>query len=143
MKHDVEIESGVVIPAHEIQIVLGGSGGSAGHRMNDSESRVSLRWNVPASKALTDIQKKHVMDKLHSHLTNDGDFVVHSGGLASQEQNKRLAIERFVEAVKEALHAAKERIPTEPPHRIKEGGHDAKAQASAIRKMRNEDEEED
>lgn len=141
MKHDVEIEPGVIIPAHEIQIVLGGSGGSSGHHMNDGELRVSLHWNIAASKALTDAQKKQVSAKLHSHLTNDGDFVIHSGSLASQEQNKRLAIEHFVDAVKEALHVPKERIPTEPPHRIREGGHDAKAQASAIRKMRSEDEE--
>ena len=54
---DLPIQPGLVIPGEELLITTSRSSGPGGQHVNTSDTRVQLRWNVPASRALGEEQR--------------------------------------------------------------------------------------
>lgn len=89
MKEDLPIKNGIVIPSHELEITSSRAGGPGGQHVNKTSTRISIRWNIKTTNALTDEQKERVLEKLQSHLTTQGDLIIHSSESRSQFQNKK------------------------------------------------------
>jgi ribosome-associated protein len=109
---DLPVGRGLSIPAAELHETASRSGGPGGQHVNKASTRVTLRWNVPASAALGDAARRRLLDALESRLTRDGDLVVHAGRRRSRAQNRELARERLAELVAEALAPRRPRVPT-------------------------------
>lgn len=136
MKEDIVIKNGISIPAHELIITASRSGGPGGQFVNKTSSKITLRWNIPTSSALTEEQKTRVLAALASELTNEGDIIIHHSSSRSQQQNKKHAIELLVTKIRKALYVPKKRIKTATTKQGKEKRLHEKKQHSEIKKMR-------
>ncbi len=135
MKYDVRIKNGIIIPEHELHITTSRAGGPGGQHVNKTSTRVTVRWNVLATQALTDIQKKRVLEKL-GQLSQEGDLLVHNASTRSQAQNKKLAFAQLAKKVRAALHVPKKRMKRQVPKSVKERRLQAKKRQSALKKLR-------
>lgn len=137
MKHDVIIKNGIVIPEHELEITASRAGGPGGQHVNKSSTRITVRWNVRNTGALTDEQKERVLAKLAPQLTSEGDLIIHNGSSRSQEHNKKLALATLAERVRKGLYVPKKRMATRVPQAVHEARIQSKKHRSKIKQMRN------
>jgi len=133
---DLPIKNGIVIPAHELEISASRSGGPGGQHVNKTSTRISVRWNISTTHALTEEQKARVLQKLSHKLTDDGELIVHSSASRSQVQNKDMALAQLAQEVRQALHVPKKRMATRISKAVKEQRLQKKSQRSFIKKMR-------
>jgi ribosome-associated protein len=137
MKDDVRVNHTLIIPAHELEITASRAGGPGGQHVNKTSSRITVRWNIPKSIALTPEQKERVLQKLRSQLTIEGDLIVHNSSSRSQLHNKRMALEHLATLVRKALHVPKKRKKTAVSAGAKEARLHEKSRRGSIKKMRN------
>lgn len=137
MKHDVVVKKGIVIPGHEIEVTTSRSGGAGGQHVNKTDSRITLRWNVPTTTALDAAQKERVLSKLQGRLTTEGDLIVHNSTTRSQKQNLEMAMKSLAYEVKKALHVPKKRVATKVSKSAKEARLQSKARHSTTKKLRS------
>lgn len=137
IKNDLFIKNGIIIPDNELEITTSRAGGPGGQHVNKTDTRITVRWNIKASSALTDDQKDYILEKLQSRVTDDGDLLVHNSESRSQGQNKKNALNNLAAIVRNALHVAKKRIATKIPKALKEARLQSKARRSDTKKMRS------
>ncbi len=131
------VRDDVVIPEAELEITASTAGGPGGQHVNKTASRITIRWNVKNSAALTDEQKQRVMDNLASRLTTEGDFMVHNSESRSQQHNKKNALNQLAHEIRKALHVPKKRMKTKISEGAKEVRRKQKSHRSEIKKMRS------
>jgi len=136
MSENVVLKNGIEIPAHELEITASRAGGPGGQHVNKTSSKITLRWNVKNSNALSEEQKLRVLEKLQSEITIDGDIIIQSSSSRSQGDNKKEALARLAMKVHKALQVPKKRMKTKVSKAAKEKRLDEKKQHSAIKKMR-------
>jgi ribosome-associated protein len=137
MKHDVPIKNGIVIPEHELEITTSRAGGPGGQHVNKTNTRITVRWNVKNTQTLSEEQKNHVLERLKSRLTTEGDLIIHNNTSRSQHHNKTMALLQLAKEVNKALHVPKKRTATTISRAGKESRLHAKNQRSAIKKLRS------
>ena len=108
----IEVMPGIAIPEDELQFDASRSGGPGGQNVNKVSSRVILTFDVNASVALSDDQKRTVMQKLFGRINKEGILRVISQRTRSQERNRSDATERFSELLRVALAPQRKRIKT-------------------------------
>jgi ribosome-associated protein len=119
-RRDLEIRRNLIIPASELEETASRSGGPGGQHVNKTSTRVTLRWNVRHSSALSDAQRARLLARLDPRLTRGGALVVHSGRTRSRAQNREAARERLAELVRDGLRVARHRTPTRPSRGARE-----------------------
>lgn len=138
MKEDIHVQPGVTIPGNELEITASRSGGPGGQHVNKASTRITLRWNLDTSTALSEEQKIIVRIRLGNELTKDGDLVIHHSSSRSQHQNKEHARQRLAEKLRNALKIKKKRKKTGVPKGVKEARLKQKKQRSTLKKQRTE-----
>ncbi len=136
MKDDLYIKNGITIPGHEVEITASRAGGPGGQHVNKTSTRITVRWNVKETTALDDKQKARVLENLKAELTTDGDILLHSSASRSQQQNKKEALARLADKLRNALHVPKKRRKMGISKKAKEARVQAKKQRGALKKMR-------
>jgi ribosome-associated protein len=137
MKKDLFIKNGVIIPERELEITTSRSSGAGGQHVNKTETRITVRWNITTSSALTDEQKNYLLDKLQPQLTSEGDIVVHNSESRSQQQNKKNALNNLAAIIRNGLHKPKKRVATKISKALKEARLKSKAHRGKIKEMRS------
>ena len=99
---------GTVIPLDEVALRASRSSGPGGQHANVTASRIEATFDVAASYALSEDQKRRV-------LARCGPVVrAVAQDARSQARNRELALERLEERLARALHVRAARRPTRP-----------------------------
>jgi ribosome-associated protein len=126
----VTVTRSVSLPVREVQFRTSRSSGPGGQHANKTESRVEAVFDVLASEALTDVQKRRVVAKA-------GPVVrAVAQDERSQLRNRELALERLVAALREALFVPRERRATKPSKAAREKRITAKKRRGEAKRLR-------
>ena len=136
MSDDVIVNERVRIPAWELEYYSSRSSGPGGQAVNKTNSRVSLRWHVDRSSALTTSQKMRVHRNLGHRIDSNGYLSIHVETERSQTRNKSLAVERLAALLVKALVIQKGRRKTKPTKASKERRIQSKKQKSQKKRLR-------
>ena len=117
---DLPIHRNLVIPASELVESASRAGGPGGQHVNKTSTRVTLRWNVRDSAALSATQRARLLARLGPRVARSGDVVVHAGRSRSRAKNREAARARLAEIVREALRVRRRRVPTRPGKAVRE-----------------------
>src|SRR5205085_12414241 len=118
------------LPTNEIELRFSRSSGPGGQHAQKSETRVEAVFDVEASSALTDAQKRRVVSRL-------GPVVrAVAQDERSQARNRELAVERLVEQLREALRVPRKRVATAPTQASKERRLQEKRRRSEVKRLR-------
>ncbi|HEY80813.1 MAG TPA: aminoacyl-tRNA hydrolase [Anaerolineae bacterium] len=132
----LHIRDNLHIPMGELTFRASRSSGPGGQRVNRSETRVELLWDVRHSPSLSKTQRHRIEQALAGRIDKEGVLHLVSGERRSQLQNKQTVIERFMALLREATQPPKKRIPTRPPEAAKERRLREKRRRSEIKKVR-------
>jgi len=99
---------GVELPLREVAVRTSRSSGPGGQHANVTASRVEAIFEVEASEALTDAQKRRVISRLGPRVTAVAQDA------RSQARNRELALERLQLRLRDALEPERPRHATRP-----------------------------
>ncbi len=88
------------------------SSGPGGQHANKTESRVTLFFNIENSEALTESEKKQLLQKLKSKLSSGAILQLSSEQYRSQHRNKELLKQRFLQLITKLVTPQKKRKKT-------------------------------
>ena len=109
-----KINDRLEIPDDELSYATGPSSGPGGQNVNKVETRVTLLFDIDASRSLSQAQKERLRRRLATRVNKQGVLRVASQRHRTQAANRRAATERFVELVDAALRRRRRRRPTRP-----------------------------
>jgi ribosome-associated protein len=120
----------VRIPLDELTIRASRSSGPGGQHANVTASRIEVSFDVAASEALTEEQKRRVVGRC-------GPVVrAIAQDARSQARNRELALRRLEERLGRALHVARPRRATKPTKASKTRRLEAKTKRGSIKANR-------
>jgi ribosome-associated protein len=108
MEDPMALSAGVQIPLSEVTLRTSRSSGPGGQHANVTASRVEAIFDVDASAALTDDQKRRLTARLGPRV------VAVAQDARSQARNRELALERLRRRLSAGLATRRPRRPTRP-----------------------------
>lgn len=130
------IDHRLSIPDDEVRFEATRSGGPGGQHVNTSSTRVTLVFDLVASRALDDATKAVIARKLATRISGEGLLRVTVQRHRSQKMNREGAVERFAELLREALTEQKPRRKTRPTAGARAKRVDEKKKRGGIKKIR-------
>ena len=124
------------IPDAELSFRATRSGGPGGQHVNQTSTRVEVRWQVTTSPSLTEAQRERLLEKLSSRIDSRGNIRVVAEERRSQLRNREAAVARLNELVRAALKKPKPRKKTKPPASANRKRLDEKRQRSSQKQQR-------
>lgn len=125
----------VVLPTSEIELRFSRSSGPGGQHAQKSETRVEAVLDVESSSALTPGQKQRVTRKAGPVLRAIAQDE------RSQWRNRELAVERLVQALRDALYVERPRVKTKPSRAAKARRLDDKRRRGETKRLRRSTED--
>ena len=126
----IRVSRSVTLPVSEIELRFSRSSGPGGQHAQRSETRVEAVLDVEASSALSPAQKLRVVARAGPVLRAIAQDE------RSQWRNRELAVERLVEALREALRVERPRRPTAPTAASRERRLAEKRRRADIKRLR-------
>ena len=120
----------VVLPPAEVRFRFSRSSGPGGQHAQKSETRVEALFDVEASGALTETQKRRVVARAGPILRAVAQDE------RSQTRNRELALERVVGQLRDALRVERKRRPTKPTAASRERRLEQKRRRSKTKRLR-------
>lgn len=129
-RESIRVTRTVSIPRGEVELRFSRSSGPGGQHAQKSDTRVEAVFDVEASSALSDAQKRRVVSRA-------GPVVrAVAQDERSQWRNRELALERLAESLREALRVRRPRRATKPTKAAVERRLDQKRRRSQTKRMR-------
>lgn len=122
----------VVLPVADVEFRYSRSSGPGGQHAQKSETRVEALLDVESSQALTDAQKRRVLERAGPVLRAIAQDE------RSQLRNRELALERLVDQLRRALRVERRRVPTRPTEASRERRLEEKKRRSRTKRLRRE-----
>jgi ribosome-associated protein len=131
----IRVTRSVVLPLREVELRFSRSSGPGGQHAQKSETRVEAVFDVEASAALSEAQKRRVVARAGPVLRAVAQDE------RSQSRNRELALERVVEQLRQALRVERRRVPTKPSAASRERRLEQKRRRSHVKRLRRGHEE--
>ena len=119
-----------MLPLAEVELQVSRSSGPGGQHAQKSETRVVAVFDVEASSALSETQKRRVVARVGPVLRAVAQDE------RSQSRNRELALERLVAALREALRVPRKRRPTKPTAASRERRLEGKRLRGEVKRLR-------
>lgn len=132
----IQITSSIWLLDDELEEKFIRSSGPGGQNVNKVATAVQLRFNVRLSPSLPDRVRENILNSGDSRLTNDGEIVLVAGRHRTQDANRRDALERLKEIIRDASHVPRRRVATRPTLGSKKRRLDSKTKRGSIKKKR-------
>jgi ribosome-associated protein len=129
-RESIQVTRSVSLPRSEIDYRFSRSSGPGGQHAQKSDTRVEASFDVEASSALSEAQKRRVVAKAGPVLRAIAQDE------RSQWRNRELATERLVESLRQALRVPRRRRPTKPTKASKERRLEQKRRRSDTKRLR-------
>jgi ribosome-associated protein len=126
----LRVNERVTIPLGEIELRASRSSGPGGQHANVTASRIEAVFDVAASTALSESDRRLVTERLGERVTAVAQDA------RSQARNRELALERLADKLARALVRPKRRRPTRPSRAAKERRLDQKRRTSQRKAQR-------
>jgi ribosome-associated protein len=126
----IRVTRSVTIPRSEIELRFSRSSGPGGQHAQKSDTRVEAVFDVEASSALSEAQKRRVLAKAGPVLRAVAQDE------RSQWRNRELALERLAETLRAALKVQRKRKPTRPSRTAVERRLETKRRRAATKRLR-------
>jgi ribosome-associated protein len=129
----IRVTRSVVLPLSEVRFRTSRSSGPGGQHAQKSETRVEAIFEVEASEALSEAQKRRVVSRAGPVLRAIAQDE------RSQSRNRELAVDRVVEQLRAALRVERKRVPTKPSAAARERRLEQKRRRSETKRLRRRD----
>jgi ribosome-associated protein len=130
MDDPMPIRGHTAIPLREVTIRASRSAGPGGQHANKTATRIEAVFDVDASSALTDEQKRRIVARLGPRV------VAVAQDARSQSRNRELALERLARRLSSALTVTRPRRATKPTAASQARRRAAKARQSERKRER-------
>jgi len=134
----IEVADDIFICEDELVFKFSRSGGPGGQNVNKVNTRVTLLFDVVNCESFSDVQKKQILKRLATRASKDGVVRVVSQRYRTQKANRRVAVERLVGLLREALRTKPARRKTVVPQRARRKRLEEKKRRSLLKKQRAE-----
>ena len=128
----IRVTRSVVLRLSEIDLQVSRSSGPGGQHAQKSETRVVAVFDVEGSDALTPTQKRRVIARAGPVLRAVAQDE------RSQSRNRELAVDRMVDALRDALRVERKRVPTKPTAAARKRRLEQKKRRSQTKRLRRE-----
>jgi ribosome-associated protein len=126
----IRVTRSVVLPLAEVGFRYSRSSGPGGQHAQKSSTRVEAVFDVEASAALTDAQKRRVVARAGPVLRAIAQDE------RSQLRNRELSLERLVDQLRRALRVERKRVATKPSAAARERRLEQKRRRSQTKRLR-------
>jgi ribosome-associated protein len=126
----IRVTRSVVLPLAEVELQVSRSSGPGGQHAQKSETRVVAVFDVEASNALSDTQKRRVVARAGPVLRAVAQDE------RSQSRNRELAVERLIASLREALRVERKRVPTTPSAAARQRRLEQKRRRGDVKRLR-------
>ncbi|MEA2331174.1 MAG: ribosome-associated protein [Thermoleophilaceae bacterium] len=130
MDDPLQIARGVEVPLSEVELRTSRSSGPGGQHANVTASRVEAVFDVEASRALDDEQKRRVTARLGPVVRATAQDT------RSQTRNRQLALQRLRTRLASALTVQRPRRSTQPTRASRHKRLDAKRRRADVKRAR-------
>ena len=132
----VQVNESLPIPLHELRFRFSRSGGPGGQKVNRTDTRVELLFDVAHSPSLTSWQRHLISAHLHNHIDGEGVLHLVSQTTASQLRNREDVVDRFRTLLRQSLHVRRKRLRTRPSRASRERRLEGKRRRSLVKRQR-------
>jgi len=114
MMKPLVVNERVTIPAADLSWSASRSPGPGGQNVNKVATKVTLRFDLSATRSLTQTQKRRLKKLAGRRLDADGAILISAQAERSQTQNLERARDNLRRLVRKALVTPKRRVATKP-----------------------------
>lgn len=132
----IKVTDAISIDENEISYDFVHASGPGGQNVNKVATAVQLRFNVRGSSSLPpDVQER--LERLAGNrVTQDGVLILQAQQHRSQERNRRDALERLVDLIRQAARQPRRRRRTRPTAASRRRRLEAKRHRAEIKRLR-------
>lgn len=132
----LDITPTLVIPDTDLSFAFIRASGPGGQNVNKVSSAVQLRFDMAGTAVLSDAVKSRLRALAGRRVTDDGAILITARNQRSQDHNRREALERLAELIRNALIVPKTRKATKPTRASRERRLEGKTRTQQTKQTR-------
>jgi ribosome-associated protein len=132
----VEIDQSVSLPDQDLTWSFVRASGPGGQNVNKVATAAQLRFDLAGTQALEPAAKQRLRALAGRRVTEDGALIIVARNQRTQEGNRREALERLADLVRQALVPPKPRKATRPTRASRERRLETKTQRRTTKQLR-------
>jgi ribosome-associated protein len=133
----IRVTAQISLDEREISEDFVRASGPGGQNVNKLSTAVQLRFDVRASPSLAPDVRDRLERLAGSRLTRDGVLVIIAQRHRTQARNRKDALDRLIELIRQAAIAPVKRRPTRPTRASRERRIEGKKRRAGIKKLRH------
>ncbi|MCJ7523765.1 MAG: aminoacyl-tRNA hydrolase [Candidatus Aminicenantes bacterium] len=132
----IEVGNGIDLQDKEIKMEFVRASGPGGQNVNKVATAAKLYFDIVRSPSLPEAVKQRLLALAGKRVSNEGILAIDARRFRTQEANRRDALERLLQLIRQAASPPKPRRPTRPGVAAKARRLDEKKKRGAVKQTR-------